>query len=164
MSDHRSISPFETVVAAMQPARDQGDERCHPGMFVGREASTRASISTRAPCGRCCPARALLSGMFLTVRLAQGERDVLTVPEETLVPEQGNVFVYVVQDDKAEKRKIQTGQRRVGSVQVLDGLQAGEMVVTEGTQKLRDGAAVRLVQSGAAGNPGAPPPTRAAAK
>ena len=38
------------------------------------------------------------------------------MPEESLVPEQGDVFVYVVQDGKASKRKIQTGQRAVGTV------------------------------------------------
>ena len=45
-----------------------------------------------------------------------------------------------------EKRRIQTGQRRVGTVQVIDGLQAGELVVTEGTQKLRDGASVSVAE------------------
>jgi len=72
------------------------------------------------------------------------------VPEESLVPEQGDVFVYVVQDGKASKRKIQTGQRAVGTVQVTDGLQAGEIVVTEGTQKLRDGTSVSVIEPTAA--------------
>jgi hypothetical protein len=35
----------------------------------------------------------------------------------------------------------------VGDVQVVEGLVAGELVVTEGTQKLRDGAPVRLPES-----------------
>jgi len=61
-----------------------------------------------------------------------------------------------VQDGKASKRKIQTGQRSVGTVQVTDGLQAGEMVVTEGTQKLRDGTSVSVTEP-------APAPKRAAA-
>jgi membrane fusion protein (multidrug efflux system) len=161
----------ETVVAAMQPGLEiKATSVAYPEReFLGRVASVDSRVD---PSTRAVTVRALLPnkeallkpGMFLTVRLAQGERDMLMVPEETLVPEQGNVFVYVVRDDKAEKREIQTGQRRVGSVQVLDGLQAGEMVVTEGTQKLRDGAAVRLVESGAAGKSGAAPPTRAAAK
>jgi len=77
------------------------------------------------------------------------------VPEESLVPEQGDVFVYVVQDGKASKRKIQTGQRAVGTVQVTDGLQAGEIVVTEGTQKLRDGASVSVTEPTAAPRPSA---------
>lgn len=82
--------------------------------------------------------------MFLTVRLSRGATDALMVPEEALVPEQGNVFVYVVKDGVAEKRSVRMGQRRVGEVQVLEGLAAGELVVTEGTQKLRNGAAVSL--------------------
>jgi membrane fusion protein (multidrug efflux system) len=82
--------------------------------------------------------------MFLTVRISRGAADALMVPEEALVPEQGNVFVYVVTDRVAEKRAVRMGQRRVGEVQVLEGLAAGELVVTEGTQKLRDGAAVSL--------------------
>jgi membrane fusion protein (multidrug efflux system) len=66
------------------------------------------------------------------------------VPEQALVPEQGDVFVFVVADGVAEKRRVRIGQRRVGDVQIVDGLSEGELVVTEGTQKLRDGAAVRI--------------------
>jgi membrane fusion protein (multidrug efflux system) len=95
---------------------------------------------------------ALKPGMFLNVTLDRGQADVLVVPEESLLPEQGDVFVYVVDDGKALKRKIQTGQRRVGTVQVLAGLEPGELDVTEGTQKLRDGAAVELAEG--AGSPG----------
>jgi hypothetical protein len=71
------------------------------------------------------------------------------VPEESLVPEQGDVYVYVVRDGAVTKRKIQTGQRQVGTVQVTAGLQPGEFVVTEGTQKLRDGATVEVIEGGA---------------
>jgi len=54
------------------------------------------------------------------------------------------MFVFVVKDGVAEKRQVRIGQRRVGDVQVAEGLAAGELVVTEGTQKLRDGVAVTL--------------------
>ena len=56
----------------------------------------------------------LKPGMFLTVRLTRGASNALLVPEESLVPEQGNVFVYVVRDDRVEKREVHIGQRRVG--------------------------------------------------
>jgi membrane fusion protein (multidrug efflux system) len=55
------------------------------------------------------------------------------------------VFVFVVKGDSVEKRLIRTGQRRVGDVQVVQGLAAGEQVVSEGTQKLRNGARVKVV-------------------
>jgi membrane fusion protein, multidrug efflux system len=119
---------------------------------------TVSSIDTRVdPATRSVTVRALLPnpkgllkpGMFLTVRLSRGAVDALMVPEEALVPEQGNTFVFVVEDGVAEKRRVQIGQRRVGDVQVVEGLAAGEIVVTEGTQKLRDGAAVSLQATGA---------------
>ena len=114
---------------------------------------TVSSIDTRVdPATRSVTVRALLPnpkgllkpGMFLTVRLSRGAIDALMVPEEALVPEQGNMFVFVVTDGVAEKRQVRIGQRRVGDVQVAEGLAEGELVVTEGTQKLRDGAAVSL--------------------
>jgi membrane fusion protein, multidrug efflux system len=142
----------ESAVAAMQPGLEvKATSVAYPDrQFSGRVASvdSRVDPSTRAVTVRALLPNAdglLKPGMFLTVRLAQAEADVLIVPEETLVPERGDVFVYVVADGTATKRKITIGQRRVGTVQVLDGLQAGEVVVTEGTQKLRDGAAVRVV-------------------
>jgi membrane fusion protein (multidrug efflux system) len=117
------------------------------------DSTTRSfTVRARLPNG----AGKLKPGMFLTVRLARTATDVLLVPEHALVPEQGNVFVFVIADGKAEKRRIQTGSRQVGHVQVTDGLRAGELVVTEGTQKLRDGAAVRLLEQ-----PGAAPPALA---
>lgn len=117
--------------------------------FDGKVASvdSRVDPATRSVTVRAAlpnPGGLLKPGMFLTVRLSRGEADVLLVPEEALVPEQGEVFVFVVVDGTAGKRAIRAGERRVGYVQVLEGLAAGELVVTEGTQKLRDGARVSL--------------------
>jgi membrane fusion protein (multidrug efflux system) len=87
--------------------------------------------------------------MFLTVRLARDATDALVVPEQALVPEQGDMFVFLVKDGTAEKRLVRIGQRRVGSVQIVQGLADGDLVVTEGTQKLRDGARVQIATGGA---------------
>jgi membrane fusion protein (multidrug efflux system) len=117
--------------------------------FSGRVSSvdTRIDPATRSVTVRALlpnPEGLLKPGMFLTVRLSRGAVDALLVPEQALVPEQGDVFVFVVADGVAEKRRVRIGQRRVGDVQIVEGLAEGELVVTEGTQKLRDGAAVRL--------------------
>jgi membrane fusion protein, multidrug efflux system len=153
----------ERVVAAMKPGLTlEAMSVAYPGkVFEGKVASvdSRVDPSTRSVVVRALVPNGdglLKPGMFLNVHLSRGTADVLVVPEESLVPEQGDVFVYVVQDGKASKRKIQTGQRSVGTVQVTDGLQAGEIVVTEGTQKLRDGASVSVTGPAAA-------PQRAAA-
>jgi membrane fusion protein, multidrug efflux system len=147
----------ERVVAAMRAGLEiEATSVAYPGQtFSGRVASvdSRVDPSTRSVIVRAIVPNEqglLKPGMFMNVRLSRGATDVLVVPEEALVPEQGDVFVYVVQDGKVAKRKIQAGQRTIGSVQVTDGLQAGEMIVIEGTQKLRDGASVTLVESAAA--------------
>jgi len=143
----------ERVVAAMKPGLTlEARSVAYPGqVFEGKVASVDSRVD---PNTRSVIVRALVPnddgllkpGMFLNVHLSRGTADVLVVPEESLVPEQGDVFVFVVQDGKASKRRIQTGQRAVGTVQVTDGLQAGEIVVTEGTQKLRDGTSVSVTE------------------
>jgi membrane fusion protein (multidrug efflux system) len=147
----------ERVVAAMRAGLElEATSVAYPGeVFTGRVDSVDSRVD---PATRSVTVRALVPnakgllkpGMFMNVRLSRGAADLLVVPEEALVPEQGDVFVYVVQDGAATKRKVMTGQRTIGSVQVTEGLQAGELVVTEGTQKLRDGASVTLVDSPAA--------------
>jgi membrane fusion protein (multidrug efflux system) len=146
----------ETVVASMQSGLSiDATSVAYPGrVFAGKVASvdSRVDPNTRSVVVRAALPNTdglLKPGMFLTVRLSRGDADVLVIPEESLLPEQGDVFVFVVQDGKAARRKIQTGQRRVGSVQVVAGLQPGELVVTEGTQKLRDGASVSIVEGAA---------------
>jgi membrane fusion protein (multidrug efflux system) len=129
-------------------------------VFSGKVVSvdSRVDPSTRSITVRALvpnPAGLLKPGMFLTVRLARDATDALVVPEQSLVPEQGDMFVYVVKDDTAEKRLVRIGQRRVGDVQVVQGLAAGDLVVTEGTQKLRDGARVQVATGGADAPPAA---------
>jgi membrane fusion protein (multidrug efflux system) len=141
----------ETFLSAVQPGLEiTARSVAYPDdSFSGRVASidSRVDPATRSVTARALvpnPRGLLKPGMFLTVRLSRGEVDALLVPEQALVPEQGDVYVFVVQDDSVAKRKIRLGQRRVGDVQVLEGLAAGELVVTEGTQKLREGVPIVL--------------------
>jgi membrane fusion protein (multidrug efflux system) len=63
-------------------------------------------------------------------------------PEEAIVPEGDRQFVYVVEDGIARKQPVVLGERVPGAVVILQGAEAGDVVVTEGTQKIRDGAPV----------------------
>ena len=113
-----------------------------------------ATIDTRVdPVSRTITVRArvpnqgalLRPGMFLAVRLLRENVSALMVPEQALVPEQSRQYVWVVGDGNAvEKREVRTGRRRPGQVEIVDGLQAGERVVTEGTQKIRPGTSVEI--------------------
>ncbi len=48
-------------------------------------------------------------------------------------------------DNVVERREVETGRRRPGEVEILDGLQPGERVITEGTQKVRPGQQVEIL-------------------
>ena len=144
----------ETYLSALTPGLPiTALSIAYPGKtFEGKVSSvdSRVDPSTRSVIVRALvpnPDNLLKPGMFMNVRVARGVTDALLVPEQALVPEQGDVFVFVLEGDTVAKRLIRPGQRRVGDVQVLQGLAEGDLVVTEGTQKLRDGVRVTVVEA-----------------
>jgi membrane fusion protein (multidrug efflux system) len=126
-------------------------------VYPGRPfAGTIASIDSRVdPVTRAVTViatvpnadRLLKPGMFLTANLERARKDVLLVPEEALTPRQGRQFVFLVQDGRAVEREVEIGSRSPGLAEVRNGLVAGDTVVTEGTQRLRDGMPVQLLSS-----------------
>lgn len=110
-----------------------------------------ASIDTRLdPVTRAVQVRAIIPnsdgmlkpGMFMSVDLQRERGDQLLAPEQSIVPEGSSQYVYVVADGVAEKRAVQLGRRVPGFVVISSGLEAGEAVIIEGTQKVRDGSQV----------------------
>lgn len=98
-------------------------------------------------------------GMFARVTLITREdKDTLVVPEEALIPQGAEQYVFRVVDSRAERIKVATGQRRDGKVEILAGLAQNDLVVTAGQLKLRDGILVRAAGTGANGNPAATDP------
>lgn len=86
----------------------------------------------------------LRPGMFARVRVNLGARpDCITVPERAIVSIQGKTFVWVVgSDGKVNQRPVTTGEQ-VGSIFIInEGLKAGEKIVVEGVNKLREGIPV----------------------
>jgi membrane fusion protein (multidrug efflux system) len=94
------------------------------------------------------PERLLKPGMLMQVTLRNKLRDTLVIPEAALMPFGRDQFVLRVVPDgeghKAEKRQIRIGSRRPGEVEILDGLQAGDRVITHGTIQVRPGQAVNI--------------------
>ncbi len=112
------------------------------------DASGRA-ISLRARLDN--PDLKLRPGMFVRVRLAfGGERQGLAVPEEALMPAGNDNFVFKVAEGKAQRVMVKIGQRRGATVEITEGLKAGDEVVSAGQMKLRDGVPVRAGQGAAA--------------
>ena len=91
----------------------------------------------------------LRPGMFLTVVVSREPLPGLVVPEQALVPERGEVYVFVVTDGLAIRRVVTIGRRSPGEVEILTGVAAGERVVIEGTQQIRDNSVVHELESAA---------------
>ncbi|MDH4258864.1 MAG: efflux RND transporter periplasmic adaptor subunit [Gammaproteobacteria bacterium] len=96
------------------------------------------------------PKGLLRPGMFLTVIVSREPLPGLVVPEQALVPERGEVYVFVVAGGRASRRAVTVGRRSPGEVEVLTGVKAGERIVIEGTQRIRDDSVVHELRPGAA--------------
>ncbi|MBI2277363.1 MAG: efflux RND transporter periplasmic adaptor subunit [Dechloromonas sp.] len=131
VSDALPGERFTAVLDAVDPLVDP----------VGRSISARARLDNAA--GKLRP------GMFVRIRLLFGERKaVLLVPEQAIVPG-AQPAVYRVVDGKATLVKVRLGVRRAAQVEVVEGLAEGDVVITAGQLKLREGVAVRAVGEGA---------------
>ena len=86
----------------------------------------------------------LSPGMFVRIRLPVGKPyKALVVSEQSLGTDQGQKFVYVVdQENKAQYRRVDVGKLQNGRRVILDGLADGERVVVSGLQRVRPGAPV----------------------
>jgi membrane fusion protein (multidrug efflux system) len=97
---------------------------------------------------------AMRPGMFARVTLITREqKEALMLPEEAVVPQGTERYVFRVTDSRAVRVKVETGARRDGKVEILAGLNKDDVVVTAGQLKLRDGILVRATGAGANGNP-----------
>jgi len=95
------------------------------------------------------PDKILRPGMFARARVDLGTRkDCLEVPERAIVELQGKTFLWLVgHDGKSHQRPVKVGEQNGSNFIVSDGLKAGERVVTEGLQKVREGIEVKALTS-----------------
>lgn len=98
------------------------------------------SITLRAEIAN--PDFVLKPGLLMTATLKTPEQPRLLLPEESIVREGYQSFVYRIKNDTAHKIPVQTGARSPGYVVVTDGIEEGDQIVTHGVLRLRDGAKV----------------------
>jgi RND family efflux transporter MFP subunit len=87
----------------------------------------------------------LRPGMFARTRISlKTEQDSLLVPQRAVQELQGKSFVWVVgEGDKAAQRSVTVGAEIGSDVIILTGLKAGERIIVEGLQKVREDAPVQ---------------------
>lgn len=92
------------------------------------------------------PAGAARAGMFAAGEIAAGDpTPALAVPASAVVVRDGRSLVFVVDGATARERRVATGRRRDGLVEIADGLAASERIVESGGAFLADGDRVAVV-------------------
>jgi len=91
------------------------------------------------------PGKVLRPGMFARIKVDRGLRpDSILVPERAVTELQGKNFVWVIgTDNTATQRAVKVGETIGENLLILEGLKAGERIITEGLQKVREGAPVQ---------------------
>lgn len=108
------------------------DARVDPGT---RSVTVRAAFPNQD--------RLLRPGMLVDVQVRQPTRKALLVPEIAIVQIGQTTFVWRVKSDATvEQARVAIGSRHDGQAEVVQGLEAGDRIVVDGTGKLRPGARV----------------------
>lgn len=129
-------------------------------------SGTVKSINSRIdPVSRSILARAVIDnpdgklkpGLLMTVELLNNKREGVVIPEEALIPSGRANYVMVVDQSgspaKALRRNVEIGLRLFGSVEVIEGLEAGELVITHGNSRIRPGQEVAILATDNSGRP-----------
>ena len=128
---------FDAVVQRISPTIDP-----HKGTF-------RATLLVDNPGGLLAPG--MLGRFAIDSDLRE---DALVVPASAVVHEDRQSVVFVVVDDDARRRIVETGIESDGHVEIVSGLTVGDRVVLGGQSRLRDGGRVLARAGNAADKPG----------
>ena len=106
-------------------------------------AETR-SILTRVKIDN--PNYELIPGSLLEVTLSFNKRDSLSIPDTSIILEGNKSHVYKISEDNiAERLEIEIGSRNDGDVEVISGLNSGDVIVAEGLKKVRPNGKIKPI-------------------
>ena len=86
----------------------------------------------------------LIPGILLNIKVIYDERDSMSIPEESLIIQGDNKFVYLIDNNVLKRKNVRIGLRNFGKVEILSGLEIGDNIVAEGTNKVRNKAKVKI--------------------
>lgn len=98
------------------------------------------------------PEHALRSGMSGTLKVLSRAEQSVIIPYKAVNEQLGEFFVYVADSAKATQRKVKLGKQVGKNIIIREGLNAGEVIITEGVQNLREGTPVQVATSPVAKN------------
>ncbi|MBU2287250.1 MAG: efflux RND transporter periplasmic adaptor subunit [Gammaproteobacteria bacterium] len=116
------------------------------GTFLTLDNTVDTSTGTVKAKARFDNAKAnLFPNQFVNVQITLRTVDAIVVPVTAVRTGPNGTYVYVVNADRTvSMRTVKRGESTVDVVAIVDGLKAGEDVVTEGGDRIKDGARVQL--------------------
>ena len=135
------IAPGQAVVVApdTQPELELPGEVLRVAPIVDTRTGT-----VKITCRIAGQEGVLRPGSFVRVKVQTDmHRDVLVIPKRALVPEGGETYVFKAVADSVIKVSVRTGFANGRNVEVLEGLDLGERVVSVGTGSLRPGTKIK---------------------
>ena len=106
-------------------------------------AETR-SILTRVRINN--PDYELIPGSLLEVTLSFNKRETLSIPDTSIILEGNKAYVYKISKENiANRLEIQIGLRNEGNVEVISGLNSGDLIVAEGLKKVRPNGKIKPI-------------------
>ena len=120
-------------------------------VFEGKvdSVSSRIDPSTRSILARIIvnnPNFEIIPGQLMTVKVIYNQVEQIGVPESAVTIQGKTSFVYVVNNNTAEKKNIEIGKRNFGKVSILSGVSEGDLVISEGVSKVRDKKKVKIIK------------------
>ncbi|MEP6791262.1 MAG: efflux RND transporter periplasmic adaptor subunit [Ramlibacter sp.] len=158
------VSPIDVQFAIPQDQAPALQQSASSGMKVNALDRTRATLletgvfasldnqvdaqtgTVRAKARFANLKEALFPSQFVNVQLmVQTIKDAVVVPVSALRHGSTGDYVFVLSQDRTvAQRPVKAGRATVDKVQIVSGLQVGERVVTEGADRLKEGARVTL--------------------
>ncbi len=116
--------------------------------FASRISEDTRSLATRIKMGNM--SGEILPGSFLEISIKYDVRESLSAPDTSTIVEGENVYIYKVNEkNKVMKTKVTIGDRYLGFVEIINGLDNGDKIVAEGTKKVRPNLTIRPIEKGA---------------
>ncbi len=164
-NEHGNVSLAQQDMTMVQVLLPDGSLYSDPGVLdfsdVNVNATTGAvNLRARAPNRR----RVLLPGMFVTLRVTLGQQhDVFLIPQSALLRDTAGAYTLTVDANSKVVRKDVTANDSSGSSAIVtQGLAAGDLVIVNNLQAVKDGTQVKATTAAApapASNGTAPAPS-----
>jgi len=124
----------------------KGNEEKHPAAIYAIEPKidpgTR-SLLIRAKCAN--PKGTIYPGSFAEVELNMDKtKNALMIPTEALIPILKGQKVFLYKSGKAKEMKVKSGIRTSDRIQIVEGIVAGDTVITTGIMEISEGSAVKI--------------------